>query len=145
MRSSSAERAAARSCWTSCPTPSRAANAINDTGSRAVSRRPAKIWLRPPRRAGSTVGPASTIGPTRSGLRTASSVTIWQPIELATNAGRSSSSASSQAHRASVYSAMPGALRGRPLRPWPGRSGTNAANPSASSRASGTRYRPETP
>ena len=24
-------RAAARSCWTSCPTPSRAANAINDT------------------------------------------------------------------------------------------------------------------
>ena len=62
----------------------------------------------------------STSGPTRSGRRTASSVTTWQPIEFATNAGRSRPAASSQSGERGGEAGN-AERRGRPLTaPVPG-------------------------
>ena len=106
IRSARTERARVRS-WPRLPAHSRPASATSSAGSCAESRIAPKIWWRALRLRGSIVGPTSTIGPTRSGRRTASSVTIWQPIELATNAGRSSPTASSQPPSASARPPIP--------------------------------------
>jgi len=79
-----------------------------------------------------------TIGPTRPGRRTASSVTTWQPIEFATNAGHWSSAASSKSASAEARSAIPSGVVGCSLRPNPGKSGTKTEKEEASDRASGS-------
>jgi hypothetical protein len=145
IRSANTERAVASSARIPTAALSRAATASSDKGSHAESLRAANAWWRARRLAGSTVGPMRTIGPTRCGSRTASSVTIWQPIEFATKSGRIRPDASSHAPSASASSEMSPAARGGSLFPCPGRSGTKAAQPSASARASGSMYVPETP
>src|ERR687883_575164 len=65
--------------------------ASSDGGSRRQSRTRRAVCRAAVRACGSIVGPTSTSRSTRSGARTASSTTTWQPIELATSAGRSPS------------------------------------------------------
>jgi len=138
IRSASTDRASARS-WPRLPAQSRPASATSRAGSLAESRSAPKIWWRWLRRPGSIVGPTSTSGPTRSGRRTASSVTTWQPIELATNAGRSRPAASSQSPSAPARPPISSEATEDSLRPCPGRSGTNTEQLETRIRASGSR------
>ena len=155
IRSASTERARARSWPRLRPAHSRPASATSSVGSCAESRSAPKIWWRAVRLPGSIVGPTSTIGPTRCGRRTASSVTTWQPIELATNAGRSSLTASSQArahrrgHRSRVVARPaarfvrdPGGRARIPSSGWRGSAPAAACGPRHRTRA---RARPAAP
>jgi hypothetical protein len=145
MRSSSSERPSEYSSRAPALASSRAAWASTPNGSRRAPRKAASSWPGASRRAGSIVGPTRIIGPTSLGRLTASSVTTWQPIEFATNAGRMRPFASTQRPSARASRASVGRPRSSPLSPWPGRSGTNALKDGASARASGSMYAPEIP
>ncbi len=138
IRSWTAERATASSSRASAVAQSRAVWANIESGSRRASRSSPISWRRVLRRAGSTVGPISTSGPSDPGEVTASCVTTWQPSEFATTSGRRSPACSSQPPSECAISEMPQGPVGDPLRPWPGRSGTNTENTGASAEAKGT-------